>query len=144
MLLSMVLITILIAVGLTIIGIPVAMVLGFITGILEIIPNFGPLIAMAPGVLLALTIGGGTAIIVALLYIVSQTIVANIVTPLIQKKMINLPPALTLISQLIMGALSGALGIILAVPLLAMLIILVDELYVKKMDQTVAKTGSST
>jgi len=58
--------------------------------------------------------------------------------------MINLPPALTLISQLIMGALSGALGIILAVPLLAMLIILVDELYVKKMDQTVAKTGSST
>jgi len=144
MLLSMVLITILIAVGLTIIGIPVAMVLGLITGILEIIPNFGPLIAMAPGVLLALTIGGGTAVIVALLYIVSQTIVANIVTPLIQKKMINLPPALTLISQLIMGALSGALGIILAVPLLAMLIILVDELYVKKMDQTVAKTGSST
>jgi len=106
MLLSMVLITILIAVGLTVIGIPVAMVLGLITGILEIIPNFGPLIAMIPGVLLGLTMGGGTAVIVALLYIVSQTIVANIVTPLIQKKMINLPPALTLISQLIMGALS--------------------------------------
>jgi len=46
--------------------------------------------------------------------------------------MINLPPALTLISQLIMGTLSGALGIILAVPLLAMLIILIDELYVKR------------
>lgn len=144
MLLSMVLITILIAVGITIIGLPVAMVLGLITGILEIIPNFGPLIAMIPGVLLGLTVGGGTAVIVALLYIVSQTIVANIVTPLIQKKMINLPPALTLISQLIMGALSGALGIILAVPLLAMLIILVDELYVKKMDQTSTETGSST
>ena len=144
MLLSMVLITILIAVGLTVIGIPVAMVLGLITGILEIIPNFGPLIAMIPGVLLGLTMGGGTAVIVALLYIVSQTIVANIVTPLIQKKMINLPPALTLISQLIMGALSGALGIILAVPLLAMLIIMVDELYVKKMDQTGIETGSST
>jgi len=144
MLLSMVLITILIAVGLTIIGIPVAMVLGLITGILEIIPNFGPLIAMVPGVLLGLTVGTGTAVVVALLYIVSQTIVANIVTPLIQKKMINLPPALTLISQLIMGALSGALGIILAVPLLAMLIILIDELYVKKMDQAGAETGSST
>ena len=144
MLLSMVLITILITVGLTIIGIPASMVLGLITGILEIIPNFGPLIAMAPGVLLGLTVGGGTAVIVALLYIVSQTIVANIVTPLIQKKMINLPPALTLISQLIMGALSGALGIILAVPLLAMLIILVDELYVKKMDQATVETGSST
>jgi predicted PurR-regulated permease PerM len=138
MLLSMVLITILITVGLSIMGIPAAMVLGLITGILEIVPNFGPLIAMIPGVLLAFTVSTNTAIIVALLYIVSQTIVANIVTPLIQKKMINLPPALTLISQLIMGTLSGALGIILAVPLLAMVIILVDELYVKKMANTVA------
>jgi len=135
MMLSMVLITILITVGLSIMGIPVAMVLGLITGILEIVPNFGPLIAMIPGVLLALTISTNTAIIVALLYIVSQTIVANIVTPLIQKKMINLPPALTLISQLVMGTLSGALGIILAVPLLAILFILVDELYVKKINK---------
>jgi predicted PurR-regulated permease PerM len=134
MMLSMLLITILITAGLSIIGIPVAMVLGFITGILEIVPNLGPLIAMIPGVLLSLTVGTGTAVIVSLLYIVSQTIVANIVTPLIQKKMINLPPALTLISQLIMGTVSGALGIILAVPLLAILIILVDELYVKKID----------
>ena len=86
MMLSMVLITILITVGLTIIGVPVAMVLGLITGILEIVPNLGPLIAMIPGVLLSLTIGTGTAVIVALLYIVSQTIVANIVTPLIQKR----------------------------------------------------------
>ncbi|MDP9047241.1 MAG: AI-2E family transporter [Bacteroidota bacterium] len=135
MMLSMVLITILITVGLSIIGIPVAMVLGLITGILEIVPNFGPLIAMIPGVLLALTVSTNTAIIVALLYVVSQTIVANIVTPLIQKKMINLPPALTLISQLVMGTLSGALGIILAVPLLAILFILVDELYVKKINK---------
>ncbi len=132
MLLSMVLITILISVGLTIIGIPAALVLGLITGILEIVPNFGPLIAMIPGVLLALTVSVNTGIVVALLYIVCQTIVVNIVTPLIQKKMINMPPALTLISQLIMGTLSGALGIILAVPLLAMLIILIDELYVKR------------
>jgi predicted PurR-regulated permease PerM len=132
MLLSMVLITVLIIIGLSIIGVPIALALALITGILEIVPNFGPLIAMIPGVLLALTMGTNTAIIVALLYIVSQTIVANIVTPLIQKKMINLPPALTLISQLIMGTVSGALGIILAVPLLAIAFILIDELYVKK------------
>jgi len=134
MMISMLLITILIVVGLTLMGIPVTMVLGLITGILEIVPNFGPLIAMIPGVLLALTISTNTAIIVAVIYVASQTLVANIVTPLIQKKMINLPPALTLASQLIMGTLSGALGIILAVPLLAILIILVDELYVKKME----------
>jgi len=134
MMVSIVLITVLISVALTIIGIPMTMVLGLITGILELVPNLGSLLAMIPGVLLALTISTNTAIIVALVYIVSQTITANIVTPLIQKKIINLPPALTLVSQLIMGTLSGALGIILAVPLLAIIIILIDELYVKKIN----------
>ena len=130
--LSMVLITFMIAIGLTVMGIPGAMVLAMFTGMLKLIPNFGSMAAMIPGVLLALTVSTNTAIIVALIYVISQTIVSNIVTPLIQKRMINLPPALTIISQVIMGTLSGALGIILAVPLLAIVIILVDELYVKK------------
>ena len=135
MMVSMVLVTILISVGLSIIGVPVAMVLGLITGILELVPNLGSLLAMIPGVLLALTISTNMGILVAALYIISQTITANIVNPLIQKKMINLPPALTLISQLIMGAISGALGIILAVPVLAIVVILVDELYVKRINE---------
>jgi predicted PurR-regulated permease PerM len=130
---SMVLITILITIGLTIMGIPVALVLGLITGILKLIPNFGSLAAMIPGVLLALTIGTNTAIITALIYIVSQTIVSSIVTPIIQERIIKLPPALTIVSQVIMGTLSGALGIIMAVPILVIVIILVDELYVKKL-----------
>ena len=130
--LSMLLITILIAIGLSVMGIPAAFVLAMLTGLLKLIPNFGSMAAMVPGVLLALTVSTNTAVIVALIYIVSQTVVSNIVTPLIQKRMINLPPALTIISQVIMGTLSGALGIILAVPLLAIVIILIDELYVKK------------
>jgi predicted PurR-regulated permease PerM len=134
--LSMVLITILITLGLTVLSIPVALALGLITGLLKIIPNFGSLAAMIPGVLLALTIGTDTAIITAGMYVVSQAIVSNIVTPLIQKRMINLPPALTIISQVVMGTLSGVLGIILAVPLLSIVIILVDELYVKKIEAT--------
>jgi predicted PurR-regulated permease PerM len=133
--LSMLLITILIAVGLSVMGIPGALVLSLLTGMLKLIPNFGSAAAMVPGVLLALTVSTNTAVIVTLIYIVSQTVVSNIVTPLIQKRMINLPPALTIISQVIMGTLSGALGIILAVPLLAIIIILVDELYVKKIEQ---------
>ena len=89
---------------------------------------------MIPGVLLAFTISTKMAVLVALIYIACQTIVASIVTPLLQKKIINLPPALTLMSQLIMGTLSGVMGIILAVPLLSIIIILVDELYVKRND----------
>jgi predicted PurR-regulated permease PerM len=131
-LISMVLITILISLSLTLLHMPATMVLGIITGLLEVIPNFGPIIAMIPGVLLAFTISTKMAVLVALIYIAAQTIVASIVTPLLQKKIINLPPALTLISQLIMGALSGVMGIILAVPLLSIVIILVDELYIKR------------
>ena len=131
--LAMILITILITIGLSIMGIPVALVLGLLAGILKLIPNFGSLVAMIPGVLLALMIGTNTVIITALIYIISQTIVSSIITPIIQERIIKLPPALTIVSQVIMGTLSGALGIILAVPLLVIVIILVDELYVKKL-----------
>jgi predicted PurR-regulated permease PerM len=132
MMLSMVLVFILLTVGLGIMSIPVALVLALLTGLLKLIPNFGSLAAMIPGVLLALTISTNTAIIVALMYIVTQTIVSYVVTPLIQKKMIDLPPALTILAQVLMGTLSGVLGVILAVPLLAILMILVVELYLKK------------
>jgi len=135
MLISIVLVATLIGIGLSIVGIPLALILGLITGLLELVPNIGAIIAMTPGVLLALTISFKTAIVVSLIYIASQTIVSNIISPLIQKKMIRLPPALTLISQLIMATLSGALGIVLAVPLLAIIIILVDELYVKRINK---------
>ncbi len=131
-LISIVLITILVAVGLSMTGLPGTAVLGLITGMLEIIPNFGPVIAMIPGVLLAFTISTKTAIIVALIYIACQTIVGNIAVPLLQKKMINIPPALTLLIQLVMGTLAGLMGIVLAVPLLSILIILVNELYLNK------------
>lgn len=131
---SMVLITILLPIGLSIMGVPVALVLGLLTAILVIVPNFGSFAAMIPGVLLALTISPGTAVIVALIYIVVQTLVSNIIAPIVQKKIINLPPALTIIAQLVMAALAGVMGIIMAIPLLAIVMILVDELYVKEIN----------
>jgi predicted PurR-regulated permease PerM len=131
---SMVMLIILMPIGLTIMGIPLALVLGLLAGILVIVPNFGSFIAMIPGVLLALTINTNTAIIVALIYIGVQTLVQNIIAPIIQKKMINMPPALTIIGQLVMGVLGGAMGIIMAVPALAVMMILVDEIYVKKIN----------
>ncbi|MGZ3874841.1 MAG: AI-2E family transporter, partial [Mucilaginibacter sp.] len=131
---SMVMLSILMPIGLSIMGIPLALVLGLLAGMLVIVPNFGSLAAMIPGVLLALTISTNTAIIVALIYIGVQTLVQNIIAPIIQKKMINLPPALTIVGQLVMGVLGGAMGIIMAVPTLAVLMIVVDEMYVKKIN----------
>lgn len=132
--LSMIMIIILLPIGLMIMDIPLALVLGLLAGILVIVPNFGSFAAMIPGVLLALTISGNTAIIVALIYIGVQTLVQNIIAPVIQKKIINLPPALTIVGQLLMGVLGGAMGIIMAVPALAIVMILVDELYVKNIN----------
>jgi predicted PurR-regulated permease PerM len=130
MMIAMVLIAVLTFIGLEIIGIPMALALAVIAGILNFIPNFGPLMAMVPAVLLGLVDSTQTAIIVAALYILIQTLESNIITPTIQRRMINLPPALLIISQLLMGTLSGALGIILATPLLAITMVLVEELYV--------------
>jgi len=131
-LLSMVLITIVVAIGLTFIGLPGTLVLGLIAGLLDIIPNFGPVIAMVPGVLLGLMISPQMAVITTLIYVACQTIVGSIFMPLIQKRMINIPPAITMVSQLVMGVICGLIGIILAVPILLVLSILVDELYIKK------------
>ena len=135
-LISMVLITIVVALGLMIIGLPGTLVLGLIAGLLDIIPNFGPVIAMIPGVLLGLMISPQVAVIASLIYVACQTIVGSIFMPLIQKKMINIPPAITMVSQLVMGVICGLMGIILAVPILLVLAIIVDELYIKKKKAT--------
>lgn len=132
MMIAMVLIAVLSFTGLTIIGIPMALALAVIAGILNFIPNFGPIMAMVPAVLLGLVDSTQTAIIVAALYILIQTLESNVITPTIQRRMINLPPALLIISQLLMGTLSGALGIILATPMLAIIMVLVEELYAKE------------
>ncbi len=132
MLLAMLIIATLSYTGLTIVGVPVALALAVFAGLLNFVPNFGPVIAMAPAVLIALTMSFNTALTVAIIYILIQTLESNVITPTIQKRMINIPPAVSLMGQLIMGSVSGVLGIILAVPIIATLMIVIDELYVKK------------
>lgn len=121
-------------IGLTIIGMPMAIALALIAGLLNFIPNFGPLLAMIPAVLIALTIGVDKAIIVAVLYILVQILESNIITPSIQKKLINIPPALTILAQLFMGILTGGWGLVLATPLVAIVMVVLQETYVKKIE----------
>lgn len=132
MLIAMLFISILSFIGLSIIDVPMALALAFFAGLLNFIPNFGPLIAMIPAVLIGFTESANTALVIALLYILIQTIESNIITPTIQNVMIKIPPALIIISQVLFGTLTGGLGIILATPLLVVVIVIVDELYVKR------------
>lgn len=131
---AMLVVTVLTLIGLLILGVPMAFVLALIAGLLNFIPNFGPLIAMIPAVGVGLLQGTTTALLVAGLYILVQVLESNLITPQIQKRMIDMPPALIIIAQLFMGVLTGGWGLVLATPLAAMMIVLVQELWVKQQE----------
>ena len=127
---AMFVVFVLTSIGLLILGVPMWLALAIIAGLLNFIPNFGPIIAMIPAVLVALMQGPGTAAIVAGIYILVQVIESNFITPMIQQKLVNIPPALIIIAQLLMAPLTGGWGLVLATPLMVILIVLVKELYV--------------
>lgn len=105
--------------GLALLGIPIALTLALLAAALTFIPNFGPVVAAIPAVLLALQQGMTTALAVAGLYAGAQAIESYILTPLIQRKTVSLPPAITLLAQVAMGLIAGGMGLLLATPLMA-------------------------
>lgn len=130
-LLAMAVIGILTTIGLWLLGVQLAVVLGVIVALLTFIPNLGPILAAAPAVLLALAESPMLAAYVVALYILVQIIEGNVTTPLIQRHTIAMPPALILAAQLLMAGVSGLLGLALATPLVAVAITLTHLLYVQ-------------
>lgn len=117
------------AIGLLILGVDMWLILAISAGLLNVIPNFGPIIAMIPAVLVALLTSPTQALLVAGLYLTVQAIESNLITPNVQKKLLNIPPALLIFFQVVMGTLTGGWGIILAVPMLVIVITVVKHLY---------------
>lgn len=130
-LLAMAVIGALTTIGLWLLGVKLAVVLGVIVALLTFIPNLGPILAAAPAVLLALAESPVLAAYVVALYILVQIIEGNVTTPLIQRQSLALPPALILAAQLMMAGVSGLLGLALATPLVAVAITLTRLLYVQ-------------
>jgi predicted PurR-regulated permease PerM len=128
---SMTVVGILTAIGLWALGVRLAGVLALFAGLISFIPNLGPIIALIPALLFAFLDGPQQALYVLILYLSVQTIESSLATPLVQKKMIDMPPALVFGSQLVIGAFGGILGLMLATPIVAMLMILVQTLYVQ-------------
>jgi len=122
---------ILIGVGLTLLGVKLSGTLGLIAAILSFIPSLGPFISVIPALMLGLAISPTMAIWVALLYLGVQTLEANVITPLIQRRAISLPPAFVLGSELLMGLLLGGAGLAFATPLAAVILVLVNMLYIQ-------------
>ncbi len=119
------------AVGLWLLGVPLALTLGILAALLNFIPNIGPIIAGVPAVGIALVQSPTQALYVLLLYVGLQMIDGYILTPLVDRRTVSLPPALTITMQVFMGVLFGALGLALASPLTAAAMVLVRMLYVE-------------
>lgn len=129
---AMLVVFILTSIGLLILGTPLWLVLALIAGLLNFIPNFGPLIAMIPAVLVGLMQGPATAAIIAGMYILIQVVESNFITPMVQQKLVSIPPALIISAQLLISPLTGGWGLVLATPLMLITMILVQELYIKE------------
>ncbi|MDQ3624209.1 MAG: AI-2E family transporter [Verrucomicrobiota bacterium] len=130
-LIAMLLTGVLTTLGLWLLGIPLPLALGVIVALFGFIPNIGPIIGVVPAALLALTKSPMSALWVLVLYFVIQTVEGNLITPMIQQRAVRLPPALTLGAQIFLGSLLGILGVFVATPLAAVVLVLVGELYVK-------------
>ena len=128
---SMIVVGVLTSVGLMLLGVPLGLLFGVLAGLLEFVPTIGPLIAAVPAVLFALTQGTSTALLVVLLFAVIQVIEGNVLTPLVLQRAVDLPPVLTIAALVVLGTLFGFLGLLLATPLLASVLVLVKMLYVQ-------------
>ncbi len=131
-LVSMSVVGVLTALGLWALGMPLVATLALFAGLVTFIPNIGPIISMLPALLLAFFHGGPTeALYVLLLYLGVQTLESVAVSPVVQQRLILMPPALVFVGQLVIGSYTGLLGLTLATPILAIGMVLVKMLYVQ-------------
>lgn len=116
---SMIAVGILVSIGLWILKIPLAGTLGIIAAFLTFIPNLGPILSAVPAGLLAFAISPAKGLLTVSLFFLVHFIEGNFVTPLAEREIVKLPPALTLAVQLFLATVAGALGVALAAPLTA-------------------------
>lgn len=119
------------ALGLSFLQIQPALALGIVAGFLNLIPNLGPTISVIPPMLIALLDVPWKSLAVLALYFAIQQIESNFLTPFIMAQQVSLLPAVTLLSQVIFATLFGFLGLLLAIPLTVVLQIWLKEVLIK-------------
>lgn len=120
-LLGMALEGVLTAIALWLVGVPMAMILGIMTGLLAFIPNIGAFISGALMVAVGFSAGVHTGVLAIIVYVVVQTFDGYVVIPMVAKRTVDLPPALTLGAQILASALFGIMGLALADPMTAII-----------------------
>lgn len=129
--LSMVLVGVAAFIGLLALNVPLAAALALIAALLDFIPNVGPILAVVPAALFALLQGPTQVAYVVGLYAAIQVIEGYLLTPLIEQRTVSVPPALSLTAMLVAALLFGWLGLLLAAPATAALLVLVRMVYLE-------------
>lgn len=110
-------------IALAIIGVRAALPLGVLAGIFEFIPNVGPTLSAIPAILMGFADSPRMALVVTGLYWAIQFLENNLLIPYLMKQQLDLPPALTLLTQVVMAYVFGFLGLFVAIPLLATVVV---------------------
>ena len=110
-----------------------AFALGVLVGLFEFIPTIGPILSAMPGVAMGFLDSPEKAGYVALAYWAMQFVESHLLVPLLMKNGLRLPPALTVITQAMLAIVFGFIGLMVAVPLLATVMVVVQMLYLEKL-----------
>jgi predicted PurR-regulated permease PerM len=119
--------------GLAFIGVPQALGLGFIAGVLEFVPYVGPILSAIPALLLASTQSWEMVAWTLGLFVIVQQVENNVILPLVSGRAVDLPPAVGLFAVVAIGILFGPLGLLLGYPLAIVVDVVVRRLYVREM-----------
>jgi predicted PurR-regulated permease PerM len=122
-------------VALTIVGLDFAIFFAVLSALLVVVPYFGAIAGAVPPVLFALTDSPGKAILVLGAYILVQQLESNVTIPIIMAQRVRLHPAVIAIGVVVVGQLFGFVGLFVAVPILSLIIIAVEELWVKPVEE---------
>lgn len=127
---SMVAVAVLTIVALEIMGTPLAFLLGIFSGLTSFVPVIGPLAAAIPAMLIGLLEGPHYVLYIGIVYAVVQALETYLLMPFVNKKVVDLPPALLIVVQVLIGLLTGIVGLILATPILVMMMVLAKHAYI--------------
>jgi predicted PurR-regulated permease PerM len=129
--------------GLWLVGVPAAWAIGLVAGLAEFVPYLGIFIAAVPAIVLGFGQGTETGLWTVGVLIAVQQLQGNLVMPLLQNKMVDLPPAVTIFGIIAAGILLGIPGVLLATPLTIVVLVLVRRLYLKEDKQEVLASGDA-
>lgn len=128
---SMLVVSILVGVGLGLLGIPVAFTLAVIAGLFSFVPFLGPVASVIPAVLVTLDAAPDKLLWVLLVYLATQFLESYFITPHIQQRAVSVLPAALIAAQLIAGTLLGLVGVMFSTPLLLTMMVVVQVVYLK-------------